>query len=158
MLINDRRGDTIIEVMFALAILGLVLGFSYSSARNSQQLGQEARERAQATKLAESQIELLKADLSTGSRDVIRTTNFCMKRDATGVVTLPAGTPAADVNSDNYANYPNGPEECVEGYFHIGIDPDQLTPTVYEYRVTVRWDAPTGSRSEVAFKYKLVDE
>lgn len=54
-------GDTIIEVMIAMAIIGLVISMSYATAQRSLKTGQAAQERIEALKVAESQVETLKA-------------------------------------------------------------------------------------------------
>ncbi len=54
-------GDTIIEVMIALAIIGLVISMSYATTQRSLKTGQAAQERIEALKVAESQVETLKA-------------------------------------------------------------------------------------------------
>lgn len=55
-----ERGDTIVEVLFAIAVIGFVLGASYASASRSVRLGRDAQEHTQALKLAETQVERLK--------------------------------------------------------------------------------------------------
>jgi type II secretory pathway pseudopilin PulG len=59
------RGDTLIEVLFAIAVVGFVLGLSYASASRSLQIGRDAQEHVEALKVAETQIERLKYLAST---------------------------------------------------------------------------------------------
>jgi prepilin-type N-terminal cleavage/methylation domain-containing protein len=55
----NNRGDTIVEVMVVLAILGLALGISYATANRSLLNARQAEENAQATHYVQSQIEIL---------------------------------------------------------------------------------------------------
>lgn len=56
----NQTGDTIVEVLLALAVLAGVIGVSYAVASRSLARAQQAQERVQATKLVEGQIEALK--------------------------------------------------------------------------------------------------
>lgn len=55
-----ERGDTIVEVMVVLAVLGLAISISYATANRSLLNARQAQENAQATALAQSQIESLR--------------------------------------------------------------------------------------------------
>lgn len=63
-----QRGDTIIEVMLAMAVIGMVLGVAYGIANRSVAIGRSAQERSEALKFAESQVELIKQYVSEQSR------------------------------------------------------------------------------------------
>jgi prepilin-type N-terminal cleavage/methylation domain-containing protein len=55
-----ERGDTIVEVLIAIAIVSLILGGAYATTNRSVQTTRAAEERGNALKLAESQVEQLK--------------------------------------------------------------------------------------------------
>jgi prepilin-type N-terminal cleavage/methylation domain-containing protein len=55
-----QRGDTIVEVMIAMAVLGLVLASAFAISNRSYATGINAQERNEALKVAESQVELLR--------------------------------------------------------------------------------------------------
>lgn len=59
--IRAERGDTIVEVLIAIAVISLILGGAYVTTNRSLQATRAAQERAVALKLAESQIERVKA-------------------------------------------------------------------------------------------------
>ena len=61
-----QRGDTLIEVMLATAMIGMVIGASYASASRALRTGRFAQEQTEALKVAESQIEKLKYVASLG--------------------------------------------------------------------------------------------
>jgi prepilin-type N-terminal cleavage/methylation domain-containing protein len=58
---KNMRGDTLVEVMMSMAVVGMVIGVSYSIANRSARAGRIAQEQTEALKLTESQIELVKA-------------------------------------------------------------------------------------------------
>lgn len=57
--LKNNRGDTIVEVMIVLAVLGLAIGISYSTANRSLLNARQAQENSRATELARSQVEWL---------------------------------------------------------------------------------------------------
>lgn len=57
---NRQRGDTIVEVLIAIAVVSLILGGAYVTTNRSLQATRAAEERGNALKLAESQVEQLK--------------------------------------------------------------------------------------------------
>jgi type II secretory pathway pseudopilin PulG len=59
--IRKRNGDTIIEVLLSIAIVGAVITGAYALASRSLAEGVSASEHSQAIKLAESQVEALKS-------------------------------------------------------------------------------------------------
>jgi type II secretory pathway pseudopilin PulG len=89
-LIRTSRGDTIVEVLLAIAIIGSVLGAAYVTSNNNTQINRGSQERLQGIKLAESQLERLKALSSNPStKDIIFGTsgNFCLTQANTRVPT-----------------------------------------------------------------------
>jgi prepilin-type N-terminal cleavage/methylation domain-containing protein len=76
--LTGSRGDTIVEVMVVLAVLGLAIGISYATANRSLLDARQAQENAQATELAQSQIESLRtltpaADTAIPTKDIFQT-------------------------------------------------------------------------------------
>jgi prepilin-type N-terminal cleavage/methylation domain-containing protein len=77
-----NRGDTIVEVMIVLAVLGLAISISYATANRSLKSARQAQENSEATAYVQSQIESLKK-LSTetaasGGYLYNRATPFCV--------------------------------------------------------------------------------
>ena len=54
---QQQRGDTIVEVMIVLAVLGLAIGISYATANRSLLNTRQAQENSMATAAAQSQVE-----------------------------------------------------------------------------------------------------
>ena len=57
---SNQRGDTLVEVTIALAILVMVLLSSFNLASYAFRLGEQAKERTQASQLAQEQAEALR--------------------------------------------------------------------------------------------------
>lgn len=69
-LFKAQRGDTIVEVIVVLAILGLALSISYATASQSLLNTRQAEEQAQATELLQAQIEVLRDQAQGGNMAV----------------------------------------------------------------------------------------
>jgi type II secretory pathway pseudopilin PulG len=85
---SKSRGDTIIEVLLSIAIIGLAIASSYALASRSLRTGVLATERTQANKMAESQIEALvfrekQSNSDTWSNYFTNINNFCLDITAT---------------------------------------------------------------------------
>ncbi len=81
---SSERGDTIVEVLIAIAVITLVLGGAYVTTNKSLQNTRGAQERATALKFAESQFEQLKNVIATNPSKVfpsggpVPPTTFCI--------------------------------------------------------------------------------
>ncbi len=100
------QGDTIVEVLVVLAVLGLALSISYATASRSLKNTRQAQESAEASALAQSQIELLRSLSGPGNpQNIFQPAPFCISTTATVVAPLPAhggactqGTQAYDIS------------------------------------------------------------
>jgi prepilin-type N-terminal cleavage/methylation domain-containing protein len=126
---RGQSGDTIIEVMFAMAIIGIVLAAAYATASKNLQVSQLAKERGQASAIAESQLEQLKA-LETPPDT---TDPFCLNIElAAAVISVPDAT-------------------CVESFFSKSIVKEGN-----RYKIVVEWTPPGGTdanRANVTMYY-----
>lgn len=67
----DQTGDTIVEVLIVLAVLGLALSISYATANRSLLNARQGEETAQATRYAQSQIEALRILAPQGTTNTL---------------------------------------------------------------------------------------
>lgn len=137
----NQRGDTIVEVLIAIAVVSSVLGISYATMNRNVLIGRDNQERSEAVRLGEGQIESLKslASYNRAAIDAQGTTGFCL--DGGTIVGLSGGAPAATAQADLRANYPAGP--CYRNsIYRIGV---RFDPGEDVYRVFVRWDSLLGS-------------
>ncbi|HYF97318.1 MAG TPA: hypothetical protein VD947_04775 [Patescibacteria group bacterium] len=131
-LFKDRRGDTIVEVLIAVAVMSLVLAISYSLANKNSQFVRTAQERGEAQKYAEEQLERLRGYITPDTD--WSTTNLCFD----GTSGLPTSNPAScDVGTDKR--------------YTLKIDVvDDNT-----YTTTVSWDTVQGTPALLELSYRL---
>lgn len=130
--IKNCRGDTIVEVLIAVAIVSLTLTGGFVSSNRSFQATRTAQEQGEALKIAESQVEQIKVAVDKGSPDVFTPGNFCL--DA-GVVTAgcnisPSGYPIRTVVN------------------HVANS--------HDFDVQVTWDGLAGTVNRVELVYKAL--
>lgn len=91
MLKLKQRGDTIVEVMIALAILGSAISIAYVTASRSLTNTRQAQEAAVGTTIAQTQLEQLRSKASTSipTDDIYQAagTKFCIDINGTNRVT-----------------------------------------------------------------------
>lgn len=167
---RNQRGDTLIEVLTCLVMLGFVLGVTYRIAVKAQQTIRSAHERVEALKVGEGQLEQLKnvqknsnASFKTYASRSMVGAQFCIHNTTNALVPAsptPFTTPATDWNSnldqDKFSSYPDGCKSVGPGgLYNVSITPPSLA-TGGLYVVRVRWE-PLGSgpRQEVKLEYKL---
>lgn len=152
----NQAGETIIEVMIALSILGLVLGISYASASRSLNGSQDAQERTVASQIAQSMLEVVKAyaleaEFNTPLENIIfppGASSFCVSTNLADVsaFTLPV-TPPTDV-------------ACTQGIYRGLVEVQPVASAVsqaYEYKATVTWERlGSDDTNTVEMRYKWV--
>jgi prepilin-type N-terminal cleavage/methylation domain-containing protein len=80
---QGQRGDTIVEVMIVLAVLGSAIGISYATANRSLLNARQAQESSRATVIAQAQVEQLRALASIKNNlDIARFTDAITFPDA----------------------------------------------------------------------------
>ncbi len=125
------RGDTIIEVLIAIGIVSLVLTSAYALTNKNVSSIQQVQEQSYAQKLAEQQVELLRAASPKP------TATGCFN-PSTGAFVSPASNAICKPVSGN-ATY-------------------QITITSLgsnRYSVVTAWDALGGSKPKVTLYYKV---
>lgn len=160
-----QAGDTIVEVIIVLAVLGLAISISYATANRSLQATRQAEENSQATELLQGQIEVLRsyaANLSTGPNYIYQSPNaFCINT-AGNIVSAPliSNTDVTAGNTKDYTKYPNygggfGANECYQSkLYHIIIGYDSAQTDTFTARAT--WDDVTGQGQDtVTLVYRL---
>jgi type II secretory pathway pseudopilin PulG len=146
--LHNQRGDSIVEVLLAIAIAASVLAITYSIMNRNLLTVRDNQERIEATKLLQGQIEALRNLNNTNPTSIPAAgTNFCLKNDGTPQ-TIAGGSPTANVTADTWANYTG---ECTNGFYHLGI----TTANNGTYRFYVGWDRlGNGPRDQIIMAYK----
>jgi prepilin-type N-terminal cleavage/methylation domain-containing protein len=147
---TGQRGDTIIEVMLAIAVLGMVLAASYNIANRALMTGRYAQEQTEAVKQAESQLEKLKYKASlVKPGDSVTGTIF---DTASGSTTFCIG----DDSSLSKITSTNSSYDSVckgrSGLYALAINYSATNKT---FIVTASWDSPIVNNANVKVAYKL---
>lgn len=126
---RSQRGDTIIEVLIAMTVIGIVLGAAFGIANRALQTGRAAQEQTEALKVAESQLELMKAFLRSSNNNIQAfAAPFCIDRGASDPLAAAVATSNAICNNID----PNGVSGS--GLYSVSITEDLGT-----YKVAVSW-------------------
>lgn len=129
---KDRRGDTLIEVVFALAILAIVLTVLTTAAVGAWRTSRLAGERTQASAYAQEQAEALKAFHRGVDSTTFATTFGPLPATAAGCMVAGGGSwrpQAAGAGSG-----------CQVGIYSREIASISLTASgLYEVRIRVTW-------------------
>lgn len=136
-----ERGDTIVEVLIAIAVVSLVLGGAYVTTNKSLLATRAAEERGNALKLAESQVEQLKGLAKVDPNAIFGAGTpmpFCIPFTSSG----PSGI-AAPISADNNNCKVNaaGAHDDIEPIFRISITRGSDGNT---FTVTNTWSSVNG--------------
>jgi prepilin-type N-terminal cleavage/methylation domain-containing protein len=170
LIVNRQKGDTLVEVLICIAIVGAVITGAYALAGRSLQEGISATEHSDAIRLAEGQIEALKmrqagsdkGEWSTYFASPAQMDNSCLDLEAKTQSDpnwrpVQNGTNPTSLTTANYADNA-AHTQCVqqnEKYF-INITVTTGASTNPTYLVTVRWN-PVGegptSESQIYYRF-----
>ena len=128
---HAERGDTIVEVLIAVAIISLVLTAAYALTNRNVRSIQETQEQAYAQKIVQQQVELLRA-ASTKP-----TTDGCFSA---------AGT---------FVNTTNSACSITSGGSTYKLEIKRLGATS-KYSIKASWDTLAGSSAAVTVYYQVV--
>lgn len=136
------RGDTIVEVLLAIAIVTTVLGGAFLSVNRSFTAGRQSQERGEAIKYAQEQLEKLKQAVKDPSKNIFGTgpTPYCLNDALNRVATT---DPACNLGPD--------------GRYKISMTRDTSTNT---FTSVVEWDrlgGGTPARDRVIVSYRVYD-
>ena len=148
-----QAGDTIVEVLIAIAVVSSVLAGAYVSSNKALQQSRQSQERGEALKYAEAQVEQLKDAAATVPSTFTVSGAFCYLAGARKSL---AGTPAATADADvlTTAVYPNNCRQGTTTFYYTVIQRASDNST---FTITVRWDPVTTvfRRDEVRIVYRL---
>lgn len=124
----NSKGETIVEVLISIVVVGSVLAGAYFTANRSSQQTRAAIERTEALKAAESKVEMLRNLSKTPGLNLASGVAYCIEASAATVSTT-----------------------CkVEPRYNV------LTKLVGEtYSITAEWDSVLGSKEKLTMYYRL---
>jgi type II secretory pathway pseudopilin PulG len=150
------KGDTIVEVLIALAVLSAVLGGAYLSANRSLSSNRDSQERGEALKLAEGQIEQLKS-LAKANPALLSTLPAVFCIDSANSVQPPTGmapVPALNSASDTLAT-PNYNLGCIQKPSGVSYYMS-ISGSSNLFTIRSRWNRINGGgNNEVKLTYRL---
>jgi len=133
--IYKQRGDTIVEVLIAIAIVSLVLAGAYVTTNRSLLATRSAQERSNALKNAEAQIEQIKGLAATNPTALFggaAPSPFCVSGGAV-VAATNAGCAVGTV----------GTPTTTEPIFHLSV-----TRNNHDFALTETWADVNGRQSD----------
>lgn len=106
MKLNNQRGDTIIEVMIVLTILGFAIGISMATSNRSLQNSRQAQEHSESTRIVQAQAEGLRVLAPTNpagpDKNIFISTPFCISYNAGNYTVVSAGDAACSTGTTGY--------------------------------------------------------
>lgn len=149
-----QSGDTIVEVLIAVAVLSSVLGMAYATVSRNVARLRDNQERTESSKLAQGQIEAL-IGLWRVDRPQVEsagTTTFCI--DSLSVSSISGGSfNPADSSADNVADFESA--NCTSTFYRMAIQRTSDDADTSTYRVYVRWQSISGLQNQVVYSHKL---
>ncbi len=152
----NQAGDTILEVLIAMAVVSLTLSTSFASANRSLSNSRQSQERVIALKLAETQIEMVKNLVITDPAQVFDATPYCF--ELSGAKKYIGYSPTTNLTDNatvktNFTQHDADAPGCVQdGLFYPAILYDPLTNL---FTVIIRWttfNSSTYSESRIVYR------
>lgn len=158
----NNSGDTIVEVMIVLAVLGLALSIAYATANRGLQQARNAQEHSQALGIINSQVELLRSTFAKQAGAAVESQGasgpFCLSPTGTVVAITPLASSGADkfeevLANDRLGNATTYPGACIQDTLY-NTSIVSRGDGVYDFRV--RWEG-VGSlgRQQEELTYKI---
>ncbi|GAC1387774.1 MAG: hypothetical protein NVS1B7_2690 [Candidatus Saccharimonadales bacterium] len=168
---RDQAGDTIVEVLIAMAVTSLMLGGAFATANTSLQNTIQAQERSEAMKVAEMEVEILNtlSQLKSGDPSYINVYDpanpvFCLH--TTGVKATPF---SLEVINSSDANLPSASDQ-LNNYQTCTFASDGTSGPSYRYNTAIIYDFNTrtftiqerwlrlgGNFDQLQIKYRAYD-
>jgi type II secretory pathway pseudopilin PulG len=168
---RQQEGDTLVEVVIATVIIGVILFSAYNLSTKAFQLGQSAKERSQATQVLQEQAEALRSlrDSETWAafQSSITAGNipqsdgyriFHVEKVASGGITKWEIKPNSSVDGFNpQTNNPN-----ISNFYRVKIlgrfTPSEISSEKFEAKIHIQWERFGGGPIEQSDLYlKLAD-
>lgn len=158
----SQRGDTIVEVLIAIAVASAILGGSYTIANKSSQQIRNAQERTEASKIAAGAVEKLASTIvSTDPLSVVSAGKlFCPDSGRaaafTGLPHSAGNSVVTKANLDalgNSVSWETASDCYKQARYHIFIEKNLTIPNTYS--IYVRWDGTDGQRKDLQYDYRM---
>ncbi len=152
---HKERGDTIVEVMVVLAVLGLAIGIAYATANRSLLNARQAQESSNATEIAQSQVEALQS-LGCGSGNPVCDPN--VPSNPSHQLFHQAHPFCIDTTTNPYQVKPSSDPACTINLLYLIKITYDNNPASHNFKVVVSWDDVLGQGTDtVTMNYRLVE-
>lgn len=159
----NQAGDTIVEVLIVLAVLGMAMSISYATANKGLQQSRNAEEHSQALGIINSQIELLRSAYANKAGSTVEAQAaagaFCLSPPPTGqpvnIRVLGTGINGFrdNITADHLNNFLAYPGPCLQNSLY-NISIVGRGNNVYDIRV--RWEGlGTLGRQQEELTYRI---
>lgn len=159
----NQAGDTIVEVLIAIAVVSGVLGITYSIMNKNVATIQDNQERTEASKLVQGQLELLRRASEDVNSSITLDDNFCLSVDTvSGVIEKNGNILTNGLVKDSGSGTDGYNGDCIGT---VGTDDRYFINIVDVYpggsnartnfRVMVRWHSLAGGDSQVVMSYRI---
>jgi len=163
----NNFGDTIVEVLIAMAILGVVLSAAFVSVNRSVKNNTQSQEHSVALKLAEGQLETIReisSDTTNPNYNAVFTEPhmFCLDQASANIITASitdsTGPILANAGSSLDSNTAYGACGGINSLYSIAVGRDLVPGTTKQFifNVYIRWDSVIGTTQDsVNLVYKV---
>jgi len=179
-MIKNHRGDTIVEVLIAIAIAAFAIGITYATAQRGLHQSVTAKEHNEALNIIENQVSNIKlrfqnSDVSSFNSNFASAKHFCLDDTATTTSTAAPWTPylnpGSPTDTSPLAAAPGGPYDshCTRpspgNAFNYFVDINPVTAAAppagakaaVTYQIFVRWEPVAGGQNNSASQYYRVN-
>ncbi|HEU4966156.1 MAG TPA: prepilin-type N-terminal cleavage/methylation domain-containing protein [Candidatus Saccharimonadales bacterium] len=140
---NRQAGDTIVEVLIAVAVISMILAGAFLVTSRSTRAVRDSEEHAQALQYLQGQVELLRAAAGrSGGLPATLTTPFCL-----------------DLSQTYYQPAGSSPQCTLGSRYAITITGATATPVVNgttTFNLVATWPSVLGDTATVYLAYKVV--
>ena len=146
---SNQRGDTIVEVLIALAIISSVLAGAFFVTNRSTQNVRDTEEHTQALQLLQGQIERVRADVNDGAQNSDFPSYFCYDKDSQ----LQIATSSSD-----FSKCPNdlsGSSGVAYEFLIAKADTPGGSGNNKLFTASVHWDGLHGQANSEQLLYKI---
>lgn len=143
-MLKNNRGDTIVEVLIAIAVVGMALASGFILVRQSVSGAQRARERDQANTVARSQIEMAKSLAASNPPKVASMSSpFCVRQAG---LTVELYTASSDCTLDSGSSVHGAASSSIAYRVSVVYGSGVLT-------ASIAWDRLGGGTETLVIPY-----
>lgn len=155
-----QHGDTLVEVLFAMAIVALTLGSAFAIMNRGLAQGRDALERTEALQIAENQLELLRYSVANSGTVPTASGNLCYFVDDTNAIDSVNNSGVAIAMIAAVGDLDAFEDACKQGFggrYHVGVQRVDGSAG-FHYEVFVYWERFGGDGVErVELVYRLAE-